>query len=99
MLRWEWASQMLSLATGRQFLTHVAPRVIRPLRIIWNQIIGLVFLLLTASAVPRTFRSIREFHGDAEGLFRVLLSVIFVTIMAAFCLYSFWRAHKVPRSR
>lgn len=90
---------MFSLATGRQFLIHVAPKVIRPLRILWNQIIGSIFLLLTASAIPRTFRSIREFHGDPEGLFRLLLSLVFVTIMAAFSLYSFWRAHKVPKSR
>lgn len=90
---------MVSLSTGRKFLTHVLPSVIRPLQIIWNQIIGLFFLLLTAAALPRMLRSIREFHGDAEGLFRVLLSAIFVSIMTAFSLYSFWRARKVPRSR
>jgi hypothetical protein len=90
---------MFTVAHGRQFVKHVLPAVIRPLRIMWNQIIGFVFLVLTAWAVPRTVRSVREFNGDPEGLVHLLLSTIFVAIMGGFSIYSFWRAHKVPKSR
>jgi hypothetical protein len=90
---------MFSISHGRQFVKHVLPAVIRPLRVLWNQIIGFTFLVLTVWALPRTFRSVREFSGDPASLVRLLLSATFVAIMGAFSVYSFWRAHKVPKSR
>jgi hypothetical protein len=97
LLRWEGSSQMFALV--RRFLQHVLPAVIRPLRIVWNQIVGFLFLVLAVSAVPRTVHSARELDGGPEALFRVFLGGIFITLMAAFGIYSFWRAHKVPKLR
>jgi hypothetical protein len=90
---------MFSISHGRQFVKYVLPAVIRPLRVLWNQIIGFVFLVLTVWALPRTVRSVREFSGDPGSLVRLLLSVTFVAIMGGFSVYSFWRAHKVPKSQ
>jgi CDP-diglyceride synthetase len=90
---------MFSVAHGRQFVKHVLPAVIRPLRVLWNQIIGFVFLVLTVWAVPRMVRSVREFSGNPESIFHLLLSGVFVALMGGFGIYSFWRAHKVPKSR
>ncbi len=90
---------MFSIARGRQFLHHVVPAVIRPLRVIWNQMVGFTFLLLAAIALPRAIHSAREFKGDPESLFRLVLSGIFVLFMAGFGIHSFWRAHKVPKAR
>ena len=88
---------MFSIARGRQFLRYVLPAVIRPLRILWNQIIGFVFLVLAIWAIPRSVKSVREFNGDPESFFRLLLTALFVLMMAGFGIYSFWRAHKVPK--
>jgi hypothetical protein len=90
---------MLSPSYVRQFLEHVLPAVIRPLRVIWNQIVGFFFLVLAAWAIPHMVRSTREFDGNAESLFRLLVGGIFVAFMAWFGIQSFWRAHKVPKSR
>ncbi len=90
---------MFTVAHGRQFLKHVLPAVIRPLRVLWNQIIGFVFLVLAVWSVPRAVRSVREFSGNPESLVHLLLSGIFVALMGGFSIYSFWRAHKVPKSR
>ncbi len=85
----------MSLVTrGRQFLHHVLPAVIRPLRVLWNQVIGFVFLVLALWAIPSAVRSVREFDGDAESFFRVLLTGLFVAMMAGFAISSFHRAHK-----
>jgi type VI protein secretion system component VasK len=65
----------------------------------WNQIIGFFFLVLAAWAVPHTVRTAREFNGDAESLFRLLISGVFVALMAGFGIQSFWRARKVTKSR
>jgi EamA domain-containing membrane protein RarD len=89
---------MFSLSHGRKFVQYVLPAVIRPLRVLWNQIIGFIFLVLTVWATPRTIRSVREFNGNPESLVHLLLSTVFVGLMGGFSIYSFWRAHKVPKS-
>jgi hypothetical protein len=82
----------------RQFLRHVLPGVLRPLRALWNEVIGFVFLALAAIPVPRAIRSWQEFNETGEGLFRVVLSAIFIGIMAWFGITSFLRARKISRS-
>ncbi len=88
---------MFSMA--RQFLGHVLPAVIRPLRVLWNQVIGSLFLVLAVAAVPRTVHSARDLNGDPQSLFRVLIGGAFIAFMAGFGIYSFWRAHRVPKLR
>jgi hypothetical protein len=89
---------MFTVARGRQFLHHVLPAIIRPLRVMWNQIIGFLFLVLAASAIPRGVKSVREFDGNLEGFFRLLLTSLFIGTMAGFGVYSFWRARKAAKS-
>jgi hypothetical protein len=88
---------MVSASHWRQFLQHIVPAVMRPLRILWNQIIGFVFLVLALWAAPRTIHSIRNFEGDLESLFRLLLSSTFILLMGGFGIYSFWRARKASK--
>jgi hypothetical protein len=89
---------MFSVARGRQFLQYVVPGVVRPLRVLWNQIIGFFFVVLAVWAAPRSYRSFRDFNGDLESLFRLLLTASFVFIMGGFGIYSFWRARRASRS-
>jgi hypothetical protein len=88
---------MLLLTRGRQLLAHVLPAVIRPLRVLWNQVIGFVFLVLALWAIPSAVRSVREFDGDAESFFRVLLTALFMVMMAGFAISSFLHARKASR--
>jgi len=88
---------MKLLTRGRQLLEHLLPAVLRPLRVLWNQIIGFVFLVLALWALPSGIRSVREFDGDAESFFRVLLSGLFIVLMAGFAISSFRRAHRASR--
>lgn len=88
---------MVLLTRARQLLAHVVPAVIRPLRVLWNQVIGFVFLVLALWAIPSVLRSVREFDGDAESFFRVLLTGLFIVMMAGFSLSSFRRAHRASR--
>jgi len=88
---------MIPLARGRQFLHHVLPAVLRPLRVAWNQLIGFLFLMLAISATPRMLHSVRDFDGGSESFFRILLSGIFIAIMTGFGIHSFWRARKAAK--
>jgi hypothetical protein len=68
------------------------------MRVLWNEIIGFVFLALAVWGIPATVRSIREFDGDAESIFRVIMTCIFALLMAGFGVSSFMRARKISRS-
>ena len=82
----------------RRFLGHVWPRVARPLQILWNEIIGFVFIALALWAVPSAVRYVRKYDGDAESFFGVVLSFGFAGIMMYFGVSSFLRARKISRS-
>ncbi len=80
-----------------KFLQHIIPGVLRPLRILWNEVIGFLFLVLAIWPIPGIFRAI--YHPDGNGdAFRLILSVIFTLVMAYFGISSFWRARKISRS-
>ncbi len=85
------------VSRSRQFLDHVVPAVIKPLRVLWNQIIGFVFLVFTVLGISPLVRGIREFDGDGQSFVHVGLSAGFVTVMAMFTVQSFWRARKAGR--
>ncbi|MBK9168911.1 MAG: hypothetical protein IPM24_15770 [Bryobacterales bacterium] len=85
-------------AKGQQFVAHVLPAIMRPLRILWNEIIGFLFIALAVMAVPQGIRTAREYDGDVESIFKVLLIAVFVLIMGGYGISSFRRARKASRS-
>ena len=80
------------VALTRKFLSHVLPGVMRPLHILWNQVIGFFFLVIALAPVPGAIRAYNE-----SNMPRFLLSATFIVIMAVFGLSSFWRARKISR--
>jgi len=70
----------------------------RPLRILWNEMIAFVFIVFAIPAAPKVYTSWKEFNGEPEGLFRLLLSTVFLITMLAFAVMSFLRAKKISRT-
>ncbi|MCC7496719.1 MAG: hypothetical protein IT160_04020 [Bryobacterales bacterium] len=83
---------------AQQFIHHVLPGVMRPLRILWNQIIGFVFLVLAILAASRAIRSWHSAGQNENAIFELILSAIFFLIMASFGVGSFLRARRINRS-
>lgn len=81
-------------ALPRKLLQHVLPGIVRPLHILWNQIIGFFFLVLAAVPVPSAYRS----YHDPNGLPRLLMSLLFIVLMGMFGISSFLKARKIARS-
>jgi hypothetical protein len=69
------------------------PGVVRPLHVLWNQVIGFFFIVLAVIPVPSAIRSY-----NAGNIPHLLLSSAFVILMGTFGLSSFWRARKISRS-
>jgi len=82
----------------KKVLQCVLPGVIRPIHVLWNQIIGFLFLAIAAMVVPSAVRMARRFDGGPESLFRLGLTVAFVVMMAGYGIFSFVRARKISRS-
>ena len=81
-----------------RFIEHVVPGVVRPMRVLWNEIIGFVFLCLAAWALPSAIRNLRSLQSEETGVGRAALSVGFLALMAYFGITSFLRARKISRS-
>jgi hypothetical protein len=77
---------------------HVVPNVVRPLRVLWNQLMGFIFLVLAAGATPSAVRNVRQFQGDFESSLRVGLAFIFMALMLYFGITSLLRARRITRS-
>jgi hypothetical protein len=77
-----------------KFLHHILPGVVRPLHVLWNQVIGFFFLALACIPLPSAIKDIRQ----PETYPRLALSVPFILIMGAFGVSSFLRARKISRS-
>jgi len=85
--------QILALKHSGRFLRHVIPAVLRPLRTLWNELIGFLFLTMGTVFGLSAFRSLRA--GQGLQCFVAAASAI---LMAGFGISSFWRARKISRS-
>ena len=76
-----------------RFLGHVLPGVIKPIHILWNEVIGFLFLCLACIPVPSIIRYWRQ--GDIS---KLGFGLLFAGVMLYFGINSFWRARKISRS-
>jgi len=60
--------------------------------------IAFVFICFAIPAAPKVYSSWKEFDGEPERLFRLVLSTLFLVTMVAFAVFSFLRAKKISRT-
>lgn len=80
------------------FLEHIVPGVMRPMRVLWNEIIGFVFVVLAVATMPGLIRSVREIDAPQGGIGRVAIAGGFAAMLLFFGISSFLRARKISRS-
>ncbi|HET9321850.1 MAG TPA: hypothetical protein VFO27_18805 [Bryobacteraceae bacterium] len=83
---------------GYQLVRHVVPAVMRPVRALWHEVIGFLFLALAVWPIPSGIKTLRELEGGQGSLLRLILTVAFVAIMAGYGISCFRRARKISRS-
>jgi len=88
----------LRASDARKFAQHVVPHVVKPARVIWNQAIGSVFLVLALPAFVKAWGFYRSLDSEPDSGGRLTLTLIFGSVMAAFGIGSFWRAWRISRS-
>ena len=84
--------------TAQKFAKHVVPHVVKPARVVWNQVIGVIFL---AFGVPAIFKAVgfyRTLDSEPQSMVRLVWTAIFAGIMVSFGVGSFLRARRISRS-
>lgn len=84
--------------TAQKFAKHVVPHVVKPARVVWNQVIGVIFL---AIGLPAAFKAVdfyRTLDTEPQSLIRLILIATFASIMMIFGIGSFLRARRISRS-
>jgi RsiW-degrading membrane proteinase PrsW (M82 family) len=84
--------------TAQKFAKHVVPHVVKPARVVWNQVLGVAFL---AFGIPALFKAIgfyRTLDTEPQSLVRLVWTAIFALIMLFFGIGSFMRARRISRS-
>ena len=88
---------------GAQFVKHVVPAVIKPARVLWNEVIGFLFMCLGVIfgfKAGQLYLALGSATPDDEvaALGRVALAGFCTLLMLYFGVTSFWRARKISRS-
>jgi hypothetical protein len=83
---------------GVSFVSNVVPQLIRPIRSLWHEIIGFLFLSLAFLGAVSAVRVARNFTGEPSDLFRLVITALFVIVMGGYGVSSFRRARKISRS-
>lgn len=83
---------------GRKFLSHVLPGIMRPLRILWNEMIAFVFICFAVPAAMKIYSFWKDFDGEPKSFFGLILSGLFFFTMLYFAVMSFLRAKKISRT-
>jgi hypothetical protein len=86
------------IAVAKKFMVHVVPSIIRPLRILWNELIGFVFIVLAIGGLASLYRTLKNYNGDSKGFFTLILVSFFVLMMLFYGVFSFVRARRISRS-
>jgi hypothetical protein len=82
-------------ALAGKFLHHILPGVIRPVRVLWNQLIGFIFLVLAAFVGMATWQ---RSATESPSPLMMLVGFGFAIFLASFGIASLWRARKISRS-
>ena len=85
------------VGAGKQFVKHVLPAVIKPLRVLWNEMIAFLFLVFGALVALSTWRNFTG--GQASGSPIVLFAGGgFALLLIFYGVSSLRKARKISRS-
>ncbi len=84
--------------TAKRFTQTVVPAVIKPLRVLWNEVIGFLFLSIAVISGFSWFRTWRAYGGTSDEVLKLVLTGLFTAVFAFFGLSSFWKARRISRS-
>ena len=80
-----------------KFAKSVMPGVIKPLHVLWNEMIAFVFLIFAAAGAFSVYRYWRSITENPDNFGRLALSALFAGVMGFFAFTSFSKARKIAK--
>ena len=74
------------------------PGVIKPLHILWNELIGFFFAVFAVVIFGSLVKGIYDFKGDQSSFFRLIMLGIAFIVMAVYGIQSYFKARKIGKS-
>ncbi len=81
-----------------RFVEHVMPGVVRPLRVLWHEIIGFIFIVLAVIFGSSALRNYHLLQTQEVSMLKLGASFFLPALMAYFGITSFLRARRISRS-
>jgi len=73
------------------------PGVMRPLRVLWHEVIGFIFIVLAVIFASSAIRNYRLLQSEEVSILRMIVSFFLPVLMAYFGITSFLRARRISR--
>ncbi len=81
-----------------RFIEHVVPGVVRPMRVLWHEVIGFIFIVFAVVFGASAIRYYRLMQTEEISMLKLVASFFLPVLMAYFGITSFLRARKISRS-
>lgn len=82
----------------KAFVGTAVPGIIKPLRVLWNEMIAFVFAIFAIVLGFQVAKDVAQFDGSANKLGKLAFLGIFALVMAGYAVQSFFRSKKISRS-
>lgn len=82
----------------KAFLGSVVPAVMKPLRVLWNEMLAFVFAVFAIIILFPALRQLWNFDGSTNSIAKLGMQVFFGGVMAVCAIFSFTRARKISKS-
>lgn len=86
------------LRESLRFVRHVVPATVKPARVLWNEIIGFMFLVIAGLFALQGVSAWRQYHGKPGDLIKLVMITVCVVLLGYYGVSSFRRARRISRS-
>ena len=84
-------------AAVKQVIRHVLPAIMKPLRVLWNELIAFIFVLLAVVIGFNTWRNFNQGQNSGNPML-LLMGGGFALMLLYFGVSSYMRARRISRS-
>ena len=100
---WKRVTVRHGVRYGREFVKHIVPAILKPAQILWNEVIGFLFLSFAVIFSFKTVRYSMDYmkagpEGGTGELIRLAMAGFCTFLMAWYGVSSFLRARRISRS-